>query len=118
MKPWQSAGVFVKILRKWPLVACAPLACRLAMSVVLAYDTSAWQARLVGADQSHAWYSLYCGPETGWIDFDPTNNCICNKDHIPIAWGRDYQDVVPVRGVFLGGGNHTLKVSVDVMPIE
>ena len=73
--------------------------------------------RLVGADQSHAWFSLYCGPETGWVDLDPTNNCICAKDHVPIAWGRDYQDVVPVRGVFLGGGHHTLKVSVDVMPI-
>ncbi|MCC6511876.1 MAG: transglutaminase family protein [Pirellulaceae bacterium] len=74
--------------------------------------------RLVGADQSHAWFSLYCGAETGWIDLDPTNNCMCSNDHVPIAWGRDYQDVVPVRGVFLGGGQHTLKVSVDVLPFS
>ncbi|MFO1062638.1 MAG: transglutaminase family protein [Pirellulales bacterium] len=73
--------------------------------------------RLVGADQSHAWLSVYCGPAEGWVDLDPTNNCICGTDHVPIAWGRDYQDVVPLRGVFLGGGQHTLRVSVDVMPL-
>ncbi len=73
--------------------------------------------RLIGADQSHAWISLYCGAEFGWIDLDPTNNCFAARDHVPIAWGRDYQDVVPVRGVFLGGGQHTLKVSVDVLPV-
>ncbi len=73
--------------------------------------------RMVGADQSHAWLSVFCGHEHGWIDVDPTNNCLCQTDHIPIAWGRDYQDVVPLRGVFLGGGNHTLTVSVDVLPI-
>jgi transglutaminase-like putative cysteine protease len=75
------------------------------------------QPRLVGADQSHAWISLYCGAADGWIDLDPTNNCLCGTDHIPVAWGRDYQDVVPVRGVFLGGGQHLLKVSVDVVPL-
>lgn len=75
------------------------------------------QARLVGADQSHAWVGVYCGPELGWIDFDPTNNCICGKDHIPIAWGRDYADVVPVRGAFLGGGDSRISVSVDVVPV-
>ncbi|MFO0941401.1 MAG: transglutaminase family protein [Pirellulales bacterium] len=75
------------------------------------------QDRLVGADQSHAWVGVYCGPELGWIDFDPTNDCICGKDHIPIAWGRDYSDVVPVRGAFLGGGDSRISVSVDVAPI-
>lgn len=74
------------------------------------------QPRLVGADQSHAWVGVYCGPEIGWIDFDPTNNCICGKDHIPVAWGRDYSDVVPVRGAFLGGGDSRILVSVDVVP--
>lgn len=74
--------------------------------------------RLIGADQSHAWLSLYCGADVGWVDLDPTNNCLCTKDHIPICWGRDYQDVVPVRGVFLGGGQHSLSVSVDVSPVE
>lgn len=70
--------------------------------------------KLVGADQSHAWISLYCGRQLGWVDLDPTNNRICNTDHIPIAWGRDYDDVVPIRGVFLGGGKHQITVSVDV----
>ncbi len=74
--------------------------------------------RLVGCDQSHAWVSVYCGAELGWLDVDPTNDCLCNLDHIPVAVGRDYQDVVPLRGVFLGGGQHTLTVSVDVAPVE
>jgi transglutaminase-like putative cysteine protease len=72
--------------------------------------------RLVGADQSHAWVSAWCGDELGWVDFDPTNHCFCNTDHIPIAWGRDYSDVVPIRGVFLGAGEPLLQVSVDVCP--
>ncbi len=73
--------------------------------------------RLVGADQSHAWVSLYCGQELGWVDLDPTNNCLCGVDHVPIAWGRDYSDIVPFRGVFLGDGRHRLEVSVDVCPV-
>lgn len=73
--------------------------------------------RLVGYDQSHAWVSLYCGHDLGWVDFDPTNNCIANNNHIPIAWGRDYTDVTPIRGVFLGGGEHRMEVSVDVCPV-
>jgi transglutaminase-like putative cysteine protease len=76
------------------------------------------QQRLVGADQSHAWTSVYCGEQLGWVDVDPTNNCICGTDHIPIAWGRDYSDVVPVRGAFLGGGDSRISVSVDVIPYE
>ncbi len=72
--------------------------------------------RFIGADQSHAWVALYCGPELGWVDFDPTNDCICSADHIPVALGRDYSDVVPLKGVFLGGGEHRLSVSVDVAP--
>ena len=73
--------------------------------------------RLIGNDQSHAWVSLYCGQELGWVDFDPTNDCLTNNNHIPIAWGRDYTDVTPIRGVFLGGGEHRLEVSVDVCPV-
>ncbi len=71
----------------------------------------------VGADQSHAWVSVYCGFEMGWLDFDPTNSCTCNTDHIPIGWGRDYADLVPIRGVYLGGGTQNLSVSVEVTPI-
>ncbi len=72
--------------------------------------------RLVGADASHAWLSLYC-PGFGWIDLDPTNNVIPSDKHVLVAWGRDYADVSPVRGVILGGGHHSIHVSVDVAPI-
>lgn len=71
--------------------------------------------RLVGADASHAWISLYCG-KAGWIDLDPTNNMLVADCHITIGWGRDYGDVCPVQGVFIGGGDHKMGVSVDVAP--
>ncbi len=74
--------------------------------------------RLVGADESHAWFEVYAGPQAKWIGLDPTNACLVGTDHIPICIGRDYSDVSPMRGVALGGGAHTLKVSVDVEPIE
>jgi transglutaminase-like putative cysteine protease len=73
--------------------------------------------RLVGADASHAWVSVYCG-EAGWVDFDPTNNVIAGTDHITLAWGRDYDDVCPIRGVLVGGKHHTMHVSVDVAPLD
>ncbi|GAA5508468.1 transglutaminase family protein [Novipirellula caenicola] len=76
------------------------------------------EERKIGADESHAWISVYCGPELDWIDFDPTNACQCTTDHIPICIGRDYGDVSPMRGVILGGGQTWLKVSVDVEPIQ
>jgi transglutaminase-like putative cysteine protease len=72
--------------------------------------------RLVGADASHAWCSGWC-PGAGWVDFDPTNDCVPTDGHITLAWGRDYSDVSPVHGVLLGGAKHELKVGVDVMPI-
>ncbi len=73
--------------------------------------------RLVGADASHAWVSVYC-PVHGWVDVDPTNNQLASERHITLAWGRDYDDVSPVRGILLGGGESTLTVSVDVVPEE
>jgi transglutaminase-like putative cysteine protease len=73
--------------------------------------------RLLGADASHAWASCWCGP-LGWIDFDPTNNCLVSDAHISVAWGRDYGDVCPIQGVFVGGGEHRMGVSVDVIPQE
>ena len=73
------------------------------------------QERLVGADASHAWVSVFCG-DLGWIDFDPTNDVVPSMDHITLAWGRDYHDVAPVKGVILGGGEHRMSVSVDVEP--
>jgi len=73
------------------------------------------KARLVGADASHAWCSCWCGP-LGWVDFDPTNNCFAGDSHVTIAWGRDYGDVCPIQGVFVGGGEHRIGVSVEVAP--
>lgn len=69
--------------------------------------------KLVGADASHAWISLFI-PDAGWVDLDPTNNLIPGEAHITLAWGRDYGDVTPVKGVVMGGGVHTLSVTVDV----
>ena len=71
------------------------------------------QERLVGADASHAWFSVY-SPTAGWLDFDPTNNQRPMEQHITVAWGRDFSDVSPLRGVALGGGKHKVSVSVDV----
>jgi transglutaminase-like putative cysteine protease len=73
--------------------------------------------RLVGADASHAWCSAWC-PGAGWVDFDPTNNCVPTEGHITVAWGRDYSDVSPIHGVLLGGAKHTLDVGVDVVAIQ
>jgi transglutaminase-like putative cysteine protease len=75
------------------------------------------QPRLVGADASHAWLAGWC-PGLGWVDFDPTNNLVPSLDHVTVAWGRDYSDVCPIKGVFIGGGHHTMRVSVDVQPVE
>jgi len=75
------------------------------------------KTRLVGADASHAWFSVYI-PGTGWLDFDPTNNTVPLDQHITLAWGRDYADVTPLKGIAFGGGQHTLSVSVDVLRLE
>lgn len=75
------------------------------------------QRRLIGADASHAWLSVYCPPH-GWIDVDPTNNMIPHEKHIVLAWGRDYDDVSPIKGVILGGGSHSLAVAVDVLSVD
>ena len=71
--------------------------------------------KLVGADASHAWLSVWCG-SNGWVDFDPTNNVIPNVEHITIGWGRDYGDVSPINGFIVGGGAHQVAVAVDVNP--
>jgi transglutaminase-like putative cysteine protease len=73
--------------------------------------------RLLGADVSHAWLSVFC-PEFGWIHVDPTNNLLPIDTHVTLARGRDYGDVSPIHGVILGGGNHSLRVSVDVIRLE
>jgi transglutaminase-like putative cysteine protease len=74
--------------------------------------------RLVGADMMHAWVAVWCGPDLGWIGFDPTNARLAATDHILIAMGRDYGDVAPLDGVFHGGSGQTMTVSADVVPAE
>lgn len=73
--------------------------------------------KLVGADASHAWVSVWL-PGSGWIDFDPTNDIMPRDEHITLAYGRDFSDVTPLRGVIHGGGQHVLEVSVDVNVTE
>ena len=73
--------------------------------------------KLVGADASHAWFSVFI-PEQGWIDFDPTNNQIPSTQHITLGWGRDYADITPLKGVMFGGQQHELEVSVNVECLE
>ncbi|WP_240648235.1 transglutaminase family protein [Pararobbsia silviterrae] len=73
-------------------------------------------ARLLGADASHAWVSAWC-PGTGWIDLDPTNDVLADRDHVTLAYGRDYSDVSLLRGMILGGGAHAVDVSVSVMEL-
>jgi transglutaminase-like putative cysteine protease len=73
--------------------------------------------RLVGADASHAWVSVYCGG-AGWLDVDPTNDLVVRDGHVTLAWGRDYGDVSPIKGVILGGGGHSVEVAVDVERLE
>lgn len=74
------------------------------------------QPRLQGADASHAWVSVWC-PGFGYVDFDPTNGSIPSHEHITLARGRDFGDVSPLRGVLLGGGDHVVRVGVDVLRV-
>ncbi len=76
----------------------------------------AGQPRLLGADASHAWFSVWT-PPFGWVDLDPTNDVMPSMRHVTLAWGRDYGDVSPLRGVVLGGQEHRLKVEVSVYPV-
>lgn len=74
-------------------------------------------ARLQGADASHAWFAVF-DPQLGWFDFDPTNNQFVAERHVTTAWGRDYSDVSPLKGVIFGGGVHRLDVEVDMLPMD
>jgi transglutaminase-like putative cysteine protease len=73
--------------------------------------------RLAGADATHAWVSVWCGAELGWVGIDPTNAIDAGNDHIMLAIGRDFSDVSPIYGVFLGSGAQELEVGVDVIPV-
>lgn len=75
------------------------------------------QTRLLGADASHAWFSVWT-PDEGWIDLDPTNDMRPGEEHVTVGWGRDYSDVAPINGVISGGNDHIVEVGVDVIPVE
>jgi transglutaminase-like putative cysteine protease len=87
------------------------------VSGYLRTQSSGDKPRLVGADASHAWLSVFC-PEKGWLDLDPTNACIPCENHIMLAWGRDYHDVSPVKGIVLGAVGSTLTIAVDVAEVD
>ena len=74
--------------------------------------------RLQGADATHAWVSLWCGSEIGWVGFDPTNDILVENDHIVLAAGRDFSDVSPVDGIIVGSRKQKLAVAVDVLLVE
>jgi transglutaminase-like putative cysteine protease len=75
-------------------------------------------ARLQGADATHAWVSLWCGAQIGWIGLDPTNDILVENDHIVLAVGRDFSDVSPVDGIIVGSRKQKLSVAVDVLLVE
>lgn len=93
------------------------LAARYVSGYLVTGRGAAAEPALVGADASHAWLGVWT-PEYGWVDLDPTNDQIPTDRHITVAWGRDYGDVSPVKGVVLGGGEHTIRVGVDVARLE
>lgn len=76
----------------------------------------AGQEKLQGSDASHAWFAVWT-PETGWVEFDPTNKVMPDQEHVAFAVGRDYRDIAPIGGILLGGGEHTVDVAVDVVPV-
>ena len=74
--------------------------------------------RLEGADAMHAWVRAWCGWQTGWVEFDPTNAIPAGTDHIVAARGRDYGDVAPVKGILRIAGDQTTEHAVDVLPVD
>ncbi len=85
------------------------------VSGYLLTDPPAGQPRMLGVDASHAWVAAY-SPAHGWVEFDPTNDQLADERYITLAWGADFADVVPLRGVILGGGEQKLDVEVSVVP--
>jgi len=86
------------------------------VSGYLLTDPPPGQARLMGVDASHAWVAAF-SPRHGWVEFDPTNDQLADQRYITLAWGADFADVVPLRGVILGGGTQDMHVSVSVVPM-
>jgi transglutaminase-like putative cysteine protease len=71
----------------------------------------------LGSEASHAWVGVFV-PGAGWIDYDPTNDVKPDLDHVTLAWGRDYGDVPPMKGIALGGGRQKVEVDVRVERID
>ncbi len=93
----------------------------LAAGYVSGYIRTAWSKDELaprGADASHAWVAVWCGDKAGWVHLDPTNDLVAKEDHVAVAWGRDFSDVSPLRGVILGGGAHSYGVDVTLVPTE
>jgi len=91
------------------------LPCRYVSGYLLTHPAPGTEKK-IGADATHAWASVYI-PPWGWVDVDPTNNMLVSDEHITLAWGRDFGDVSPLKGVIIGGGSHRVCVSVDVNPV-
>lgn len=104
------AHLSLAALRSWGLSASY-------VSGYILTEPPAGQERLLGADASHAWVSVFV-PEFGWIELDPTNRKVCGEEHVRVAYGRDYSDVSMLSGAVTGGGDHTIKVEVTVLPME
>jgi transglutaminase-like putative cysteine protease len=111
------AHLMIACLRSWGLAA-RYVSGYVRTAPAIAADSAVGSSgeSLVGADASHAWVAVFA-PPLGWVEFDPTNNLRVQQDHIALAWGRDFGDVSPLRGVILGGGSHTLDVKVAVTPL-
>lgn len=87
------------------------------VSGYLLTDPPPGKPRLVGADATHAWVAAHA-PQHGWVEFDPTNDCLADARYVTLAWGGDFSDVAPLRGVILGGGEQRLEVKVSVWPLD
>ncbi len=87
------------------------------VSGYLLTDPPEGQPRLMGVDASHAWVAAFA-PGLGWVEFDPTNDQLADPRYITLAWGCDFADVVPLRGVILGGGSQDMDVEVSVIPMD
>ena len=85
------------------------------VSGYLRTDPPPGRARLLGVDASHAWVAVW-SPRHGWVELDPTNDTRADQRYITLAWGADFADVVPLRGVILGGRGQSMGIAVSVIP--